>query len=52
MFEKIIALYPALTNADFDLKTGTILLQDDGQGAYIKEWNHSTLAKPTDEELA
>jgi hypothetical protein len=52
MYEKIIALYPSLTDADFDPKTGTILLQDDGQGAYIKEWNHPTLARPTDEELA
>jgi hypothetical protein len=52
MYEKIISIYPALTNADFDPKTGTIFLQDDGQGAYIKEWNHPTLAKPTDEELA
>lgn len=28
-----------------------VLLQDDGQGAYIKEWNLS-IAKPTDEQLA
>ena len=31
-----------------------VLLQDDsnGQGAYIKEWNVSGLAQPTDEQLA
>ena len=28
-----------------------VLLQDDGQGAYIKEWNLN-IAKPTDEQLA
>ena len=30
-----------------------VLLQDDsnGQGPYIKEWNISGLAKPTDEQL-
>ena len=28
-----------------------VMLQDDGQGAYIKEWNLG-IAKPTDEQLA
>ena len=27
-----------------------VILQDDGQGAYIKEWNLD-IAKPTDEQL-
>ena len=33
--------------------TTDVLLQDDsnGQGPYIKEWNISGLAKPTDEQL-
>jgi hypothetical protein len=52
MFEKIISIYPELTIADFHPNMGTILLQDDGQGAYIAKWEHPTLAKPTDEELA
>ena len=52
MFEKITSIYPELTIADFHPVRGTILLQDDGEGAYIKEWNHPTLAKPTDEQLA
>ena len=52
MYDKIITIYPSLTDADFDPRTGTILLQDDGQGAYIAKWEHPTLAKPTDEELA
>jgi hypothetical protein len=52
LYQKIIALYPSLTDADFDPFVGTILLQNDGQGAYIAKWEHPTLAKPTDEELA
>jgi hypothetical protein len=30
--------------------TSDVLLQDDGQGAYIKEWNLD-IAKPTDAQL-
>ena len=29
-----------------------VLLQDDGQGAYIKEWNISGVSKPSDSDLA
>ena len=28
-----------------------VKLQDDGQGAYIKEWNVEGVAKPTDSQL-
>ena len=54
LYEKITQLYPSLTDADFAPMTGTIMLQNDsdGRGDYIKEWNHPTLARPTDEELA
>ena len=52
MFEKITKIYSELTIADFHPSEGTILLKDDGQGAYIAKWEHPTLAKPTDEELA
>ena len=54
LYEKIKQLYPSLTNDDFSPSRGTILLQDDsdGKGAYIAKWEHPTLAKPTDEELA
>ena len=50
LYEKIIALYPELTEDDF---ITTIILQNDsdGKGDYIAEWNH-TLPRPTDEELA
>ena len=53
MYEKIMFLYPSLTVKDFGIG-GTILLQNDsdGKGDYIAKWEHPTLAKPTDEELA
>jgi len=53
LYEKIKTLYPSLTEEDFVPTTGTIMLQNDsdGNGDYIKEWNHPTLAKPTQEQL-
>jgi hypothetical protein len=53
LYDKIMALYPNLTNADFDFAYGTIFLQNDsdGKGDYIKAWNHPTLPRPTDEQL-
>jgi hypothetical protein len=50
MYEKLLKLYPELAN--FDFASGVITLQNDGNGDYIKSWNHPTLSKPTDEELA
>ena len=52
MYEKLIKLYPELAN--FDFASGVITLQNDsnGKGDYIAKWEHPTLAKPTDEELA
>jgi hypothetical protein len=54
LYDKIIAIYPTLTQADFDYPKGTIFIQNDSNGAgdYIKAWNHPTLAKPTAEQLA
>jgi hypothetical protein len=54
LYDKIIVLYPELTYTDFNLTTGTILLQNDsdGKGDYIAKWEHPTLPKPTEEELA
>jgi len=51
--EKIKSIYPELTNVDFS-PVGTITLQNDsnGVGDYIASWEHPTLPKPTDEELA
>ena len=31
--------------------TKDVLLQDDGQGAYIKEWNISGVSKPSDSQV-
>jgi hypothetical protein len=53
LYEKLIALYPELTIADFSPVTGTIALQDnsDGNGPFIAKWNHPTLPRPTEEQL-
>ena len=52
--EKIKLIYSSLTDADFEPIKGTILLQNDsdGKGDYIAKWEHPTLPRPTDEELA
>ena len=54
MFEKITTIYPELVDADFHPSRGVITLQNDsdGKGDYIAKWEHPTLTKPTDEELA
>jgi hypothetical protein len=49
--EKIMALSPALTQQDF-LTTITLQNDSDGKGDYIAAWDHPTLARPTDEQLA
>jgi hypothetical protein len=51
LFDKIMALYPELTQQDF---MTVIRLQNDsdGRGDYIAAWNHPTLARPTEEQLA
>lgn len=50
LYEKIITIYPELTEQDF---LTVIILQNDsdGKGDYIAKWEHPTLAKPTDEQL-
>jgi hypothetical protein len=50
LYEKIIELYPSLTNDEF-FKTIKLQNDSDGRGDYIKEWNHPTLAQPTQEDL-
>jgi hypothetical protein len=54
LYEKIISIYPELVDYDFSSPIAKIRLQNDsdGKGDYIAKWNHPTLAKPTDEELA
>jgi len=51
LFEKIMALYPSLTQQDF-LTVIQLQNDSDGKGDYIAKWEHPTLSKPTDEELA
>jgi hypothetical protein len=52
LVDKIKQIHPSLTDEDFSPE-GTIMLQNDsdGKGDYIKEWEHPTLAKPTEEQL-
>ena len=53
LYNKIKTLYPQLVIEDFIPTKGTILLQDDsdGNGDYIKSWNHPTLTQPTQSQL-
>jgi len=44
--KKIIAYLGRTPNFETEVK-----LQDDGQGAYIKEWNATDKPEPTDEQL-
>ena len=51
LYERIMSIYPSLTQQDF-LTVITLQNDSDGKGDYIAKWEHPTLAKPTDEELA
>jgi len=55
LYDKIMAIYPELTIADFDTyRDGTIeLCNNTGEQAddYIAKWEHPTLAQPTQEQL-
>ena len=53
LYEKLIVLYPSLTDVDFHPIRGVILLQNDsdGKGDYIAKWEHPTLPRPTKEQL-
>lgn len=50
LYEKIMALYPELTQQDF---MTIIRLQNDsdGRGDYIAAWEHPTLPRPTEAQL-
>jgi len=49
--EKIKAIYPELQDADFSTVI-TLQNDSDGNGDYIAKWEHPTLEKPTEEQLA
>ena len=51
LYEKIKALYPELQDVDF-MTTITLQNDSDGNGDYIAKWEHPTLPRPTDEEIA
>jgi len=51
LYDKIKTLYPTVEDKDF-LTVITLQNDSDGKGDYIASWNHPTLARPTDEELA
>lgn len=52
LFERIMAVYPEITQSDF-YPEGCIRLQNnsDGDGPFIASWNHPTLPEPTAEQL-
>lgn len=51
LYDKIKTIYPELIERDF---TNVITLQNDsdGKGDYIAKWEHPTLPRPTEEQLA
>lgn len=49
LIEKILKIYPELQNYDFAFSE--IQLQNNGDGDFIKKWNHPTLPKPTADQL-
>jgi hypothetical protein len=51
IYEKIKAIYPELQDIDF-MPVITLQNDSDGRGDYIKEWNHPTLSRPTEEQLS
>jgi hypothetical protein len=51
LYDKIMAIYPELTQQDF-ITVITLQNDSDGRGDYIAKWEHPTLAKPTEEQLA
>ena len=50
LYEKIMALYPELTQQDF-LTVIRLQNDSDGRGDYIAKWEHPTLLRPTDGQL-
>ena len=50
LYDKIMALYPSLTQQDF-LTVITLQNESDGKGDYIAKWSHPEFAQPTQVEL-
>ena len=51
LYEKIKAIYPQLVDQDF-LTVIRLQNDSDGKGDYIAKWEHPTLPRPTEEQLA
>jgi hypothetical protein len=51
LYEKIKIMYPQLTELDF-VTVITLQNDSDGKGDYIAKWEHPTLSRPTDIQLA
>ena len=51
LYDKIKTLYPQLTERYF-MTLITLQNDSDGKGDYISKWEHPTLARPTEEQLA
>ena len=51
LYDKIKTLYPQLTDYDF-MTVITLQNDSDGKGDYIAKWEHPTLPRPTEEQLA
>ena len=47
-----VYLYLEANSKTWDAEKENIILQNEGSGDYIKTWNVSGLAKPTDDQLA
>jgi len=51
LYDKIKSIYPSLEDKDF-FTVITLQNDSDEKGDYIAKWEHPTLAKPTDAQLA
>ena len=51
LVEKIINLYTELKIEDF-ANSITVQNDSDGKGDYIAKWEHPTLVRPTEDQLA
>ena len=51
LYEKILKLYPNLTDRDFLLGSITLQNDSDGRGDYIAKWEHPDYPRPTQEQL-
>jgi hypothetical protein len=51
LYDRVMAIYPELTNGDFMARYIVLRNDSDGNGDYIFKWEHPTLAEPTEQQL-